>query len=147
MDKKKIINIAAVLIGGFIAYKLITKKSDSGTSDNGGGTGGTGGGGTGGGSGSGLNYTSLANDLFAAFDGYGTRESNIYATFSLLKSDKDFDELVKAYGIREVSSGKYNWTPNFTGNLIGAIKSEMSTAEIAEINTILKNNGISKQIV
>jgi hypothetical protein len=152
MDKKKIINIAAIVIGGFIAYKLITKKSDSSTSDNGGSTGGGGNegggtGGTGGGSGSGLNYTSLANDIFAAFDGYGTRESNIYDTFSLLKSDKDFDELVKAYGVREISSGKWNWSENFTGDLIGAIKNELTTSEIEKVNETLKNNGVSKKIV
>jgi len=65
-----------------------------------------------------------------------------------LKNNNDFDEVVKAYGVREVSSGFGNiFVPNYNGNLIGAIKNEMKSSQIQKINDILKGNGISKKIV
>ncbi len=95
-----------------------------------------------------LNFGSLSNDLFTAFDGYGTNITTVLNVFNQLKSDSDFDALVAAYGTKTISSGAFNvFVSDFTGNLIGALKSEMDASEIYYINNdILKANGISRQI-
>ena len=142
-----VISGIVIAIGLVIAYKLIKKPivpaTNSGSTNTGGGTGAN----TGNGGGVSLDFSRLSNDLFIAFDGYGTDNTTVINTFSALKSDADFDAIVSAYGVKEISSGVGNvFVKNFKGDLIKSVINEMSTGEITQINNILKSNGISKQI-
>ena len=144
MNKKNMIIGVAVLIGGFVVYKLISKPKATLPSNNDGG--GTDGGivvSDGSTPSKGLNYLDLSNSLFDAFDGYGTDNTAVYDTFGKLKNEADMLYLIKAYGIRTISSGRGNFfVKDYTGDLFGSIKSEMDTSEIATINQILTNKGI-----
>ena len=153
MDKKTkngIITIAVVAILGIAGYKLLKKPAASGGTSGGTSGGSTDGGGTGGGgvpSPSGIDAGQLANDLFDAFDGYGTKNQVVIDTFRLLRTDADFNALVSAYGTRKIPCGKFNpFCTDFEGGLIPALKNECSTGEIANINQILSDKGISKRI-
>lgn len=90
--------------------------------------------------------SSFANKIFTAMDGYQTDEDAVINTFYNLKNDADFAGLQAAWGIREISSGRFNPEPNFKGNLISAIASEMNTSERSKINTILMKKGIKYRV-
>lgn len=87
-------------------------------------------------------YSGWANQIFAALDGYTSDELSVYRVFANMKNDADVLKLINAYGIREISSGAGNPTPNFKGTLAGAITDEFDHAEITQINKILGLRGI-----
>jgi hypothetical protein len=88
-------------------------------------------------------FKEIADKIFIAFEGYGTSTKEINNQFALLKNNDDVMSLIAAYGIREISSGKYNPLPNFSGNLPQAIADELSQSEISELNSILVKSGIT----
>jgi hypothetical protein len=139
MDKKKIIIWGgAILIGGYLVYKYLKGSGSSG-----------GGGGLGLPSGllSSNQINKIATDLFDAMDGYGTDEDTINSSFEKIKTDADFDAVVKAFGTRTISSGRGNiFQGDYNGDLIGALKSELSSTEIEELNSILQKNKINRTI-
>lgn len=156
MDNKTrniIITVAVVAVLGAVALKLVKapKGGNNGDGDNGDGSGGgnSGGGGNrgGGGTTSGLDYRSLANQIFEACDGYGTDEVEIALVFNKLKNNADFDALYDAYGVREVSSGRGNiFQSNFVGDLSATLRDELSSYYIDNINKSLSSKGITRQI-
>ena len=153
MEKKTqrgIITAAVVLVAVAVAMKFILPKKSMGGSiaDNNTGGGNSGGGNSGGGLvNANLDYRSLANQLFDAFDGYGTAENKVKEIFKLLKSNADYDSLKAAYGVREVSSGTWNiFQSNFEGDLPATVKHELDDSELAEVNQILASNGITRTI-
>lgn len=79
-----------------------------------------------------------ANQLFQAMDGYGTTEETILSVFKKVKNDADVLGIVKSYGIREVSSGRFNPEPNLKGTLAEALTSELSSSWLETINKTLK---------
>jgi len=81
--------------------------------------------------------SSYAAKLFAAMDGYGTDEDAIISVFNNLKNDADFAMVMNAYGVREISSGAWNPSPNFKGTLSGALTDELDTEWTTKINNIL----------
>lgn len=88
-------------------------------------------------------YSSYANTLWEAMDGYGTNEDLIMRVFANLKNDADFLSLSKAYGIRTVSSGVGNPEPNYRGTLSGALASELENSKIRDINASMSKKGIT----
>jgi hypothetical protein len=88
-------------------------------------------------------FKEIANKIFNAFESYGTDNTTIKNQFALLKNNDDVMGLVAAYGIREISSGKYNPLPNFTGNLPQSIADELSQSEISDLNSVLVKSGIT----
>jgi hypothetical protein len=141
-NKNGLIVLAVVALGGYFIYKNM-KKTDNG----GGGGGNTGGSGTGGGTTTGgvsnLNFTQMADDLFNAFNGWGTRNTVVFSTLLMLNNQADFDKLVEVYGVRKVSSGSGNIFANdFNGGLVETIKDEMSSSEIQKINDQFVAKGI-----
>ena len=138
MDKKKIIIWGAILIGGYLVYKYLKGSGSS-----------VGGGGLGLASGllSSSQINKIVTDLFDAMDGYGTDESTINSSFDKIKTDADFDAVVKAFGTRTISSGSLNvFQGDYNGDLIGALKSELTSTEIEELNSILQKNKINRTI-
>ena len=87
-------------------------------------------------------FKEIADKIFDAFEGYGTRTKEINNQFALLKNNDDVMSLIVAYGIREISSGKYNPLPDFTGNLPEALANELSQSEISDLNSVLVKSGI-----
>lgn len=145
MKKRNKIILFSVLGLTALALLLKPKKTAAQPSDSTGGGGGnvSGGGGTT----SGLDFRSLANQLFDAMDGYGTSNAVIKDIFKQIKTDADYDALKSAYGVREKSSGFGNiFVSNFEGDLPASLKDEMSKSEIAELNQILTSNRISRVI-
>jgi len=106
----------------------------------------------GGGTTSQLNFQSLANDLFTAFDNYGTAWDNgpsggVTGIMGSLKSDADFDALKQAYGIRKINCGTWNpFCTDFEGDMIGSLNDELDESELNEINDLLKRKGINRSI-
>lgn len=88
-------------------------------------------------------YTQMANQLFALMDGYGSGAMSMPAIFAKLINNADMLKLIDAYGIREVSSGKGNPTPNFRGTLAATISDELDPLDIANINRVLVARKIS----
>jgi hypothetical protein len=61
-----------------------------------------------------------------------------------MKSQADWVALQKAYGNRKISSGRGNvFVSDFTGNLKGALKSELNSSEYRKAQAILSGNGIT----
>ena len=89
-----------------------------------------------------LEAEQIANKLQTAFNGYGTDNKAIYNLFAQIKNDYDLTNVRKFYGIREISSGRGNIAPNFTGTLDQTIVEEMSSKEIQNINLMLAKKGI-----
>lgn len=137
---KGLLVVAVVGVGALVAMKLFKKPKPSVY--------------TGGGSDAGspattpsLDFRSLANQLFDAFDGYGTANDSVLDIFRMLKTDADFDALKAAYGVREISSGRGNiFSSNFEGDLPSTVRDEMSSKQIQSINDILASNNITRRI-
>ena len=90
---------------------------------------------------------SFANVLFTAMDGYGTDEGAIFGVFYKLTNNADYLAVSNAYGSnRIVSSGKLNPEPNYKGAMAGAIHSELDSANIKKLNSILTRKKITYQI-
>ncbi len=79
----------------------------------------------------------LANKIHSAMDGYGTDNKAIVAAMAQLKNDADVLGLIKAYGIRKISSGKGNPAPDFEGGLSAAITEEMPQTGYGVLNYAL----------
>jgi len=84
-----------------------------------------------------------ANQLKASFDGYGTDNATVGRVFSAMNNDADILLLIKDYGTKTISSGKFNTTPDFTGTLPETISDEMSSDDIA---TYITANLVKKGI-
>lgn len=94
-----------------------------------------------------LNYNEMADLLFDAFDGYGTKNTQVLDQFKKLKTNDDFDKLFTAYGVRTINCGTLNpFCTDFVGDLRGAIRDEMPNSKIAEINQVLTQKGITRSI-
>lgn len=90
--------------------------------------------------------SSMANKIHAAMDGYGTDEEAIVKAFRSLKNNADFAGLQAAYGVQVISSGRWNPEPNFKGNLIASLSTELSDYWVTKINAILKAKGIKYKV-
>lgn len=88
----------------------------------------------------------MANKIWAAMDGYGTDEDTILSTIKQLNRNADFAGLQAAYGIREISSGKLNPEPNFKGNLIAALSTELDEDWKKKINYVLELKKIKYRV-
>lgn len=91
----------------------------------------------------------IANNVFAAMDGWGTDGLGIYKQLTRLQNQADWLAVRAAYGVREVSSGKWNPEPNYKGPLEGAMTSELGVNDIAwiqKINAYFKSKGISAKL-
>lgn len=151
MEKKTkdgIITASIVIAAAYLLYKIFNKKSNVNPS-----YGGSGGvvmpnptlGGTIGSAPtmSEAKFKEIADKIFIAMDGYGTNTDTIINQFSLLKNNDDVMSLIAAYGIKDISSGKYNPIPDFNGNLPEALANELSQTQISELNSILVKSGIT----
>jgi hypothetical protein len=91
----------------------------------------------------GLNFKAMADSIYEAMDGYGTSLQLIVNEFTKLNNNNDFDALYRAYGTRTVSSGAGNiFVSDYTGDMIGALKKDLSATEIAKINSLLSIKNI-----
>lgn len=137
---KALVTVLAVVGIGAAAYFLFLKKKGE---RNGGG--GNGGGGNGGGGGGQVNqdFLPMANAIFDAMDGYGTNEETIETELKKLRSKSDWNALVNAFGTRTISSGKWNFQDDFTGNLPECLNDELDSSEIQRVNQILNKIGVS----
>lgn len=87
-------------------------------------------------------YTSEANKIFTAMDGWGTDNTAVASAIFKMKNDADILALIDAFGVRTISSGRGNPEPDFTGTLPSAITHEMKRELITEINKVLAKRGI-----
>jgi len=89
-----------------------------------------------------LQIQQYANKLQSAFDGYGTRADQVYILLANFRNDIDILNLKRIYGIRKISSGKFNIAGDFEGTLDQTIIDELSKKEISDINLMLGKKGI-----
>ena len=83
-----------------------------------------------------------SNQLFTAMNGVGTDVTTIYKVFANVKSDSDVLNLIKIYGIQELSSGTWNPVSNYKGGLSGSLTEELNGDEIKALNMMLAKKGI-----
>jgi len=143
MDKKtKKGIITALIIGGigYALYKAFSKPTPP--TNNGGGGGGNNGGG-GGNTPTQLDFTSLANTLFDAFDGIGTKNDVWRSVLIQLQKQADWDALSTAYGTKTITAGIGGFIKTCKNcDLVQSFKSELSSNELEQLNTILKSKNI-----
>lgn len=84
----------------------------------------------------------IANAIHTAMDGWGTNEEAIYTNLRLLKNNADWLAITKAYGSREIDSGRGNISPNMTGTLTQCLQEELDSNERKKVNEILKIRNI-----
>ncbi len=89
-----------------------------------------------------LQLTSIANQIFTAVNGYQSDEASIYRAFANVKNDLDVVNLIKAFGIREISTGAGNPSPNLKGTLSQVLTDELNSDEIKALNDMLARKGI-----
>ncbi len=79
----------------------------------------------------------LANKIHAAMDGYGTDNKAVLSAMANLKNDADVLGLIKAFGVRKISSGRGNPSPDYEGTLTGAITEEIPQTGYGVLNYAL----------
>ena len=94
-------------------------------------------------------YNLMLQDLIAAMDGTGTRESTVVSIFTHPNMGRDdILHLIHKFGIRDYgNTGKPGWwSRNVFGksplNLIGWMKEEMTEKELRKIKLVFKKNNI-----
>lgn len=87
-------------------------------------------------------YSTEANKIFTAMDGWGTDNGAVASSLFKMKNDADMLALIDSFGVRTISSGRGNPEPDFTGTLPSAITHEMKRETIAEINKVLAKRNI-----
>ena len=87
-----------------------------------------------------------ANTIFGAMDGYGTDEVAINGVFYRIFNDADFLAVSKSFGIREISSGRFNPEPNMKGTMTQCLHNELDWEERKTVNNILKKKKIRFRI-
>ena len=139
MDKKtKKGIITALIIGGigYALYKAFAKPTPS-TNNGGGGTPPIGGTPTQ------LDFTALANTLFDAFDGIGTKNAVWRSVLIQLQKQADWDALSTAYGTKTITAGIGGFIKTCKNcDLVQSFKSELNSNELEQVNTILKSKNI-----
>jgi hypothetical protein len=139
MDKKTKKGIITALFIGVIGYALYKAFSKPTPPTNNGGGGGNGGGGTS----TQLDFTSLANTLFDAFDGIGTKNGVWRSVLIQLQKQADWDALSTAYGTKTITAGIGGFIKTCKNcDLVKSFKSELSSNELEQVNTILKSKNI-----
>lgn len=93
-----------------------------------------------------LQAEQYANVIFTAVDGWATDESAVASVFWRLTNDADFVAVSKAFGIRQISSGRFNPEPDYKATLIEALHIDMSTDEKKKLNDILKKKKIKYRV-
>lgn len=80
-------------------------------------------------------YSIMAQKLVTAMDGWGTDEEAIFSVFNMLHNDIDYIKLDQAFGLRDQETMS-QW-----------IQGDLSTDQIATINSGLALKGLTKQII
>ena len=75
-----------------------------------------------------------------------TDEDAIYKVMYYLKSNNDWLELNKAYGIRKWYNSNIPFHQGTNKNLLAALQADLDTDEKSKVNKILKSNGITYSI-
>ncbi len=86
-------------------------------------------------------YKIWADAMDECFQGWGTCTGD--TIWVNLKNDADVLMLIKAFGVRTISSGRWNPEPDLTGALPKIIRSELSGDEIQTVNEVLGKKGIT----
>ena len=89
-----------------------------------------------------VQYTQLANKLQTAFAGYGTDFGAIMQVMVQIKNEYDVLSLRQAYGVRKISSGRFNLSSDFEGTLDQTMTEELSSSDISKVNMQLAKQGI-----
>jgi ABC-type bacteriocin/lantibiotic exporter with double-glycine peptidase domain len=87
-----------------------------------------------------------ANTIFTAVDGWETDEDAIAKVFYRMKNNADFLAVSKAFGIRKISSGRFNPEPDYKATMTEAIHIDMDTDEKKRLNDILIKKKIKFRI-
>lgn len=83
-------------------------------------------------------YQSMADRLYNAFKGLGTDDNVVMDVMRQMKNDLDVYALIDAFGTKQGA-----WPQrSFSGTLPTWMSDEMSTSELAKINSILSSKGI-----
>jgi hypothetical protein len=93
-----------------------------------------------------LQAEQYANVIFTAVDGWATDEDAITKVFWRLSNNADFVAVSKAFGIREISSGRFNPEPNYKATMVEALHIDLDTAEKKIINDVLKKKKIKYRV-
>jgi len=75
-----------------------------------------------------------------------TDEDAIYKVMYFLKSNNDWLELNKAYGIRKWYNSNIPFHQGTNKNLLAALQADLDTDEKNKVNKILRSNGITYSI-
>ena len=88
----------------------------------------------------------MANSIFYAVNGYGTDEEQIYSVFRRMSNNADFIAVSKAFGIRTISTGRFNPDPDYKATMTQALQHDLSTSEKKKVNEILVKKNIRYKI-
>ncbi len=89
-----------------------------------------------------LKLSTISNQIVTACAGYGTDVNAVYAAFANVNTDLDVVNLIKKFGIREISTGAGNPSPNLKGTLSQVLTDELSSSELIALNNMLARKGI-----
>ncbi len=84
-------------------------------------------------------YDLWASQLFSAMEGGGTNEDSVYRVLLNIKNQDDWNQLVKAFGVKEDGS----WYISFSGTLVDWFNSEFNTTDYNKCIEILQKVGVS----
>jgi hypothetical protein len=98
----------------------------------------------------------IISSLTDAMNGCGSDENRIYAQFNKLSNEADMQLLLKEFGVRyyrpcpadqPISYAQWMWNDKkFGGNLSQWLSYDLSTSELAKINSILQSKGIKYRL-
>ena len=91
-------------------------------------------------------YLTKANQMHTAMDGYGTNVPAIISVVGTLNNDADMLALIKAYGVKTISSGKFNPEPDFTGTLPSSFTNELNQFDTNLVNGALEKRKLKYRI-
>lgn len=93
----------------------------------------------------GIDFTSLATQIYRAMKGGGTGENGIYTALKQLKNQADWEKLKLSYAsVYEANDAWYHLlSANLSSDLVASLQSELTTSELAQCRNILTARNIN----
>jgi hypothetical protein len=91
----------------------------------------------------GMNFVAMADNIYSSLNGYSYSMQPIVDAFAKLNTEADFSALTYAYGTKTLDSGFLNvFQKNYTGDLVGSLKDQLSASDLSTLNQLLTAKGI-----
>lgn len=84
-------------------------------------------------------YSRMADELYEAMNGFGTKSPTIFSVLNVLRTASDWHQLFVSFDVRSSTGNWAWWNPFKDKNLTNWLEYELSADELGNVRVILHN--------